>query len=210
MNNKYYHHYNFYDIEKEENFDASTLTILKNFKAFQQTTEETCGPVCALMVLTYLKDKDVDGFTEISLAKSIGTKKYPIGTKLKNLVDFFKSLGRYEVVSSIDYRRKNGLCFPEFEDFKSFILENLKQGNPIIVENIDYGGHYRVIIGYDNLSSNGDEDILIFADPYDDTDGLRDGYNYFPASRFYYMWFDDHCLEDEYKKQAFIVIKNKA
>ena len=87
------------------------------------------------------------------------------------------------------------------------LFEKLNKNIPIIVENVDYGGHYKVIIGYDCVNDNPEEDMLIFADPSDFNDGDRDGYTIFPAERFFYMWFDDHCLSSQYRKQPFIAVE---
>ena len=81
-----------------------------------------------------------------------------------------------------------------------FVINNLKAGVPIIVNDIDWGGHYRVIIGYDTM---GDDymgnDVIIMADPYDTTDHQQDGYNIVPAQRFYYMWFRG-SLDENHKR----------
>lgn len=206
MNSKYYNHYNFYDIQQEKDFDKSGLILLRNFPTYQQTTEYTCGPCCALMCLKYF-GIEID---EMAIAKLMHTRPFPYGTKLHNLVEFFSKMGGgVSTLSSFDFTRdKDGLIFSEFKQFKKFVKKNLIKGNPIIVENVDYGGHYKVIIGYDDLGVE-EEDMLIFADPYDRSDGKIDGYNYFPADRFFYMWFDDHCLEKKYRKQAFCVVKKK-
>ena len=116
----------------------------------------------------------------------------------------------FDIYSSIDAPRdENGLCFSTYLKFKNFVLDNLKLGYPIIVENIDWGGHYKIIIGFDSPSSKIEQDMLIFADPYDSYDGNYDGYNYCAAEQFFDMWFDDHCLEKKYKKQPFILVKGK-
>lgn len=39
-------------------------------------------------------------------------------------------------------------------------------------------------------SPNSEDDILIFADPYDHYDDYVDGYTFLNAERFYWMWFD--------------------
>ena len=49
--------------------------------------------------------------------------------------------------------------------------------------------------------------MLIFADPSDCYDGNEDGYNYFPAEKFFYMWFDSECLKEENRIQPFVIIK---
>lgn len=190
----------------------TNLTLINHFQTLFQNYDHTCACVCAIMLLNFYNDNRFSKYNELDFAKLLKTRPYPYGTKLTSLVNFFKKISndvyKYEVISSIDYKRdKKGLCFSTFKDFKAFVLENLKNGYPIIVENVDYGGHYKIIIGYDCINDNSDEDILIFADPSDVNDGKRDGYYIFPADRFYYMWFDDHCFKKKYRKQPFIVVK---
>lgn len=205
MNNKYFIHYDFYNMKSQDN-----LILLEKFKTFIQTTDYTCGPACLKMVLEYLTKKEFD---EIKLKNLCKTVPFPYGTKLKGLIDGanliiekFKS-ENLKIYSTLDSKKNNnGYTFNNFIDFKKFVINNLTNGNPIIVENVDYGGHYKVIIGYDQVTSNNEEDIIIFADPCDLNDGCIDGYNYFPAERFFYMWFDDHCLDKEERLQPFLVI----
>ena len=74
-----------------------------------------------------------------------------------------------------------------------------------MVENVDWGGHWRVIIGHDTLGDReGMNDVLILADPYDTTDHAQDGYNIISASRFYYMWFDAHLFRDKEKRRQWL------
>lgn len=209
MNNKYYNHYKFEDIEKDPNFDTSGFTYLKNFKAYLQKSNNTCAPCCALMILNYYNDFR---YNEEEIALIMKTKPCPIGTDFIDIINFFTSAcdeeHEYQCFSNLDLKvNDDGKYFSTFDDFKAFLIENLKQGYPIILENVDYGGHYKVLIGYDEVNGNYEEDILIFADPSDLNDGLKDGYSYFPADRFYFMWFDDHCLSKEYRTQPFIVVK---
>ncbi len=208
---KYLKKFDFYNIDKLLQ-DSKMLAYLKQFKTIQQKYDHTCGPCCALMVLHYFKDKRFALTDEIKIADIMGTKPFPIGTDLPNIVNFFKNNINeekiYKVISSIEYPKdKDGLCFSSFDDFKTFVISKLKNNTPIIVENVDYGGHYKVIIGYDCVNDNSEEDMLIFADPSDFNDGDRDGYTVFPAERFFYMWFDDHCLSPQYRKQPFVAIE---
>lgn len=200
---KYYENYNFYHMKSE---DLNDGVLLEKFPAFQQETEQTCAPACVRMVLAYYGNTS---FSEEELARECKTLPFPIGTRLKPVVECFNRLG-FQTYSSIESQKdNNGLTFSNYEQFRDFVRSSLKRGEPIIVENVDYGGHYKVIIGFDKLSEDVQHDILIFADPYDSYDGVREGYNYFPAERFFYMWFDHHCIEKEYSLQAFIVVKRK-
>ena len=209
MRNKYYTYFNFYDIEKEKGFDRRGLTLLNHFKVQQQSEIHTCGPCCALAVLNYYGDTR---FTESDLVKIMNTKPWPYGTSLKDFCSSMKTINdknhHYQVISSMDFKRGDmGMIFSKFQEFKNFVLKYLKDDVPIIVENVDDGGHYKVLIGYDEDEKNYSEDMLIFADPSDFYDGKEDGYNYFPAEKFFYMWFDARCFREENRMQPFIIIK---
>lgn len=198
---QYYIHHDFYHYKNDE-----TLTIISNFPTYQQTTPSTCGPCCALMVLKYF-GIDMD---EMEISKEVSCK-IPGGTEIRNLEDFFINHG-FEILSERDLQRKEDQTFFTLEEFKSFVIDNLKENRPIIIENVESGGHYRVIIGYDEISKvTGDikNDMLIFADSGDTYDMLNDGYNYAPVYRTFKMWFDDHHLPKDQKQQPFILIKGK-
>lgn len=75
-----------------------------------------------------------------------------------------------------------------------------------MVENVDWGGHWRVIIGYDTMGTDDltSSDVLIMADPYDTADHLQDGYVVVPAEKFFYMWFDSHLFAAGDRKQQWL------
>jgi len=196
---KYYYNYDFYNLQNKDG-----LNIISHFKTVQQKTDYTCGPASVLMMLNYLDKQNV--YTEADLAKLFNSRPYPFGTELIDIIKGIKSLG-YKTFSTFDLPvNKDGLVFETFYDFKKFVIESIKNNEPILVLNVDYGGHYKVIIGYDEVDNNPEHDILIFADPLDLNDGIQDGYNYFPGDRFFYMWFDGFNKRRE-TKQGFMIIK---
>ncbi len=91
--------------------------------------------------------------------------------------------------------------------FVTWITNHINDGNGILVEWVDWDGHWQVIIGYDTMGtpSIGD-DIIIFADPYDTGDHWQDGYYYYPAERFFYMWEDRNVAPKPYQLQPYIVL----
>lgn len=202
---RYYNKFDFYNLTSE---DLTEGYLISRFKTFQQTRDNTCASCCVKMVLEHYEQGS--RYDELALVKELNTKSYPYGTTLISIINFIKNKG-YKIESSLDKKKdKNGLCFSTYQKFKDFVLKNLKKEQPLIVENVDYGGHYRVIIGLDQQSNGIEEDMLIFADPSDLNDcSGQDGYTFFPAHRFYYMWFDDNCLNQDEKKQPFVVIKRK-
>jgi len=112
----------------------------------------------------------------------------------------------------VEYLRANGwavrssLSEPHVASL-SFIAHELAAGNPIMVEWIDWAGHWQVVIGYDHLGtpSATADDVLIVADPYDTTDHLQDGYGIVPAERFEAMWFDRDLLPEGQRERQWIV-----
>jgi hypothetical protein len=76
------------------------------------------------------------------------------------------------------------------------LRENLAKGVPTLIEWIDWGGHWVVVIGYDTMGTETlDDDVLLFADPADCHDGCQEGITSFNAQRFDAMWFDAFLFE---------------
>lgn len=173
--------------------------ILTNYPTYQQTSSYTCGPASALTVLYHFGNRDFD---EATLAKRMDSKP-KIGTSLGNMVKFFRDIG-WNVESSFDRPPMDE------ETFQKFVVENLSQGKPIIVENIEFGGHWRVIIGVDTLGTkNLYDDVLIFLDPYDTSDHNQDGYTVGNLDRFFCMWFDHSMLPEAERNQPWLIATPK-
>ncbi len=190
----YYPHIDFYNMTS-----TGDRIILPHYPTYQQTTEFSCGPAAALTVLKFFNNNDFD---EATLTKLMETKP-KVGTSLGNMVKFFKSIG-WKVQSTFDTPHMDEV------EFQKFVVKNLAAGNPIIVENVEWGGHWRVIIGYDSLkTAELDDDVLIFAEPYDTTDDAQDGYSFGSFDRFYWMWFDHNILPQDERNQAWLVATPK-
>ncbi len=201
---KYYEQPPIYQATSNDN-----LTILTNFKTTQQTTSWTCGPTSALMVLEWFGKRG--DLNELDLA-SIRGKDFGGATNLKQMMNIFdgleKKLGqKWNVVSSYDlYEDEDGYYMLKVEKDKALYLQEaisyyLEKGIPMIVGWQDWAGHYQVIIGYDNMGTEvTQDDVLIFADPYDTTDHKQGGYLIQSYERFIYDWsvsFDpdfDSCI----------------
>lgn len=197
-NSPYYASADFFIMES-----TATLMLLPRYKTYQQTTEITCGPAAALTVLHYFGNTD---WEEYKIASIMGTKP-EVGTDTSGMVRFFQSIG-WEVQSSLAANGKDGAVFSNVNEFKNFVIANLKRNTPVMVENIDWGGHWRVIIGYDDLgTATTADDVIILADSYDTADHLQDGYVVNPAEKFYYMWFDAHMLPKDQKKQQWLTVR---
>ena len=185
---------------------GGSLTVLSHFETYQQTTEYTCGPAAAYMVERYLTGK-TPSHTELEIAEIMGTGRamssHP-GTDVPGMMKYFEHLG-WVVQSS-----KNSATPKDGSLFGKWVLNRLREGTPIMVENIDWGGHWRVIIGYDTMGTDDpQDDVLLVADPYDTTDHLQDGYGVVPAMRFYYMWFDAHLFKEGERDRLWVTARPK-
>ena len=185
---------NFYELTS-----AKGRIVLTHYPPALQTTEYSCGPVAALTVLHWFGNNDFD---EATLIRKMKTQPN-IGTSLGNMVKFFRDIG-WEVHSRLDTPQITD------EEFKDFVMKNLSEGTPIMVENVEYGGHWRVIVGYDTMGTeNTYDDILIFADPYDTSDHRSDGFAVGSADRFFSMWFDHSMLPENEREQPWLTARPK-
>ena len=185
-----------YNMQSNEN-----LVLLSKFKTRQQITGYTCAPAAAAMVVEHFLGKLPH--SEMEMAKIMGTNNIN-GTTAKGIAKYFKDLG-WEVKSSATEDAPN-----KFSVFSRWVQRNLRDNTPIIVENVEWGGHYRVIIGYDSMGTQypGD-DVLIMADPFDLADHVQDGYNIENAQKFYYMWFDHQLYGKSEQNKIWLTAKPK-
>lgn len=175
-NSPYFAHPDVYNLESTD-----TLTVLHNFKTQQQTSEWACGVTSALMVLEwYGKLDDWNEETLAALRHSLdGTELegYP-GTTLDQAMDIFDGVGGFDMVTTHD--RPDGIWM---EDIQGWLAE----GKPVMICWNDWGGHWQVIVGYDTMGAEAEnDDVFLVADPYDTTDHNQDGYGVYPAERLMY------------------------
>lgn len=160
---------------------TDTLTVLSHFKTMQQTSEWSCGVACAEMVLNwYGKLGDWNEETLAELRHSLADTEladYP-GTTLNQAIDIFEGVGGFDVVSKNNYQ--DGIWLNDIQRW-------LSEGKPVMICWNDWGGHWQVIIGYDDMGTEAEnDDVFLVADPYDTTDHNQDGYGIYPAQRLMY------------------------
>lgn len=175
----YFAHPDYYNMKSSD-----TLTILTGFQTMQQTSEWACGVTSSLMVLNWYDQ--MGDWNEESLAalrhSLDGTELegYP-GTTLKQAMDIFDGVGGFTYTTTLDYED------PASEVWMDTIQGWLAEGKPVMVCYNDWGGHWQVIIGYDTMGTETQQDdVFIVADPYDTTDHCQDGYGVLMAERFMY------------------------
>ena len=161
------------------------LHILSRFATAQQNTEYTCGCTAALMVLNYYgihkyNEKEIGRIIEVDPKK---------GTSVEGLLKLFEAAGL-----KTDYHADTKPRFDSVESFEKYIVEKIDRGIPIMVDWLDWNGHWQVIIGIDICKNESPfDDVLILADPYDITDHCQDGYLIYPLGRFFDMWREGGC-----------------
>lgn len=172
---RYYKILDYYNMKSDE-----TLHILPHFETYQQTTEYSCACAASLMVLNYYGNHE---YNELDICKMAETDTKE-GTPVENIVRVFDSIG-WKTTSHAD----TSPFFESLNDVEQFILTSLDDGTPVMVDWMDWGGHWQVIIGLDTIGTDApNDDVLIMADPYDTTDHYQDGYFIVPFERFYNMW----------------------
>jgi hypothetical protein len=152
------------------------LTMLP-IRALQQTTSYTCGPAAIVSLLSYY-DRDGNELAIADDAKCTPEK----GTSPENMVAWLQDNGFH-----VSWGEHGSLAL---------LRANLERGVPTLVEWIDYGGHWVLVVGYDTRGTEAQrDDVIYFADPADGHDGNRDGLTSFNADRFDAMWFDAFLFE---------------
>lgn len=195
----------------EVNFTSKSLKILDHWSTYQQTSDYSCGAASTLMVLYHFGIKDV---SEDHLVKEMDvrppSRPRPDGSYGCTTASIAKALTQrgLSVMTSRDKCDDNGYSFHSETSFISFIESQLSAGYPIIVESVEFGGHWFVIIGYDDSGTPGHigDDVLILADPYDTTDHLQDGYMIKSSERFFDEWFDRGVMPVNERIQQFVTV----
>lgn len=196
-NSPYFAHPDIFNMQSNDH-----LLVLSHYQTQQQSTGYSCGPVAANTVVIHFLGKPLHKELEICQMMSTSTTS---GTTTKGMANYFTKIG-WEVHSSATDKTPDN-----YKDFLQFVTANLKNNTPIMVENIDWGGHWRVIIGYDTMgTAHTGDDVLLIADPFDTSDHLQDGYNIVPAERFFYMWFDSHLFNKRDQLRQWLTAKPKA
>jgi hypothetical protein len=167
--------------------------FIPGLKAYQQTTDYTCGPAALLSIARFygLPGFEENAETEMRIAREAGTRDMNSskpGTKPEEMAAWLEGNG-FEV--SLQFEDKgDGSALERLKD-------NARRKIPTLVEWIDLSGHWAIVVGYDHRNSSDPwDDVLILADPYDRYDDHQDGYSFVNANRFYWMWFDALYFDD--------------
>lgn len=202
----------FKSINYYEGTDISdTLVLLDHFKTYQQTSERSCGAASVLMVLNYLTgeapgedtlDKEMD-IRYLDNVREDGS----YGATTASVAEALRKRG-FEVQTSADTQDEDGYSFHSEQDLAQFMTDQLKAGHPVLMENVEWGGHWMVLIGYDNMGTPDImlDDVVVFADSYDTSDHCQDGYHTMSFERYVSQWFDHQVMGENEKNQQYVAI----
>jgi predicted double-glycine peptidase len=158
---------NFYDMQPSPSF------ISLGVHGYQQTFDYSCGPSSVMSLLHWygaLADKDMNRETEMRLMQGMHCDPN-FGTRSQDMAAWLNDNG-FDAEA-----RVNGTV--------ELLVGHLKDGFPVLVEWLDWGGHWVVLTGA-FLSHDDRENTLFFADPaahwfsVDNPSGISS----FSASRF--------------------------
>jgi hypothetical protein len=180
------------DFDTLKSNDHLTLIPLKSYR--QQVTNYSCGAVAAMTVMSYYgKPANNTDADEILIAHEMNrniTDK--TGINPEQLASWFNRNGW-----NASWRTGGS---------RQMLLDNLKAGVPTIVEWMDWGGHWVVVVGYDTRGTETIwDDVIIFADSVDCHDDRVDGITYANYGEFDAMWFDAHYFPDTMRDRAYVV-----
>ncbi|MBR2322213.1 MAG: hypothetical protein IKA54_01330 [Clostridia bacterium] len=168
------------------------LTILPNFKPYQQTMKNSSAFACLVMAFNRL-GLDVTGeYSELSLYQKYeqlnGVTLKDADVKSADLRDFIKSLNLGYELESKPFPSGNTKNSSDL--FRSFVERNLNEGNYVLVRyqsQADFG--WKIIIGVDGLDTDFYyDDVLILANPFDVSDHYQDGFSLQRLGSFTVWW----------------------
>lgn len=198
---------------------TKTLIKLDKFQTYQQSEGWSCGAACCLMALNYFGEKNI---TEKQLISDLDTRSFKnrkedgsCGTSTKSIVKYFIDHG-YKVESALnkpdELVNSSNKSFDNYIDFANYVKKHLRDGNVIMVENVEFGGHWMVIVGYDDMGRPDfpDVHVIVFADPYDVNSHWQDGYIVRSAVRYFDQWFDCKWLPKDQTEQQYVTVYKKS
>ena len=204
----YYQLDDFYGTEAavQKAVGSDTLDIIDNFATIQQSTEFSCGVTSAYQVMynygmipkgedgkllesdaSLSKVRQIDAETGLGAAGA--TYVEGLDEVFQYMVDTYGQ--KWAVASDQDYvEDKWGyLVLGEKYQDNELIPYLIENDVPMIIGWDEWGGHWQVVIGYDDMGTEAtQDDILILADPYDTTDHNQNGYVLESFERLLYGW----------------------
>lgn len=181
--------------------DENTRLLLENYVTFQQTMSFTCGICSTISALKYYGEPitEADELNFMDYYQDVtGFSPTDRGTQVGPLLDTLKARG-YDGEGGYT-KKKEEPKFPTYYEYRAFLKEHLSKDRPIIFNMSNNGGHYAVIIGFDDMGTDYMyDDVAIVADSSDYWDHYQDGYCTWSANQLYNVFTnDDHTNNHAY------------
>ena len=202
LNGLYDHHdknyHKFVDVYNLTSTDS--LTVLTGYRAYSQTHASTCG-ICSVMSVLAYYGEDVTVYDELWLnnkyeeltgknIKGSGVGSSGLKTTLSAAPLSYPGVVA-DSYSKENYKDESSMNFSTYDSFVKFLLSKLSKGTPLPISHRPHGGHWEVLIGYDNMGTDYIyDDIIILADSGDSWDHYQDGYNVYSATLFFRQWYN--------------------
>ena len=187
-------YYSGIDFDTLSSNDHLTVIPLKSYR--QQVTNYSCGAVAAMTVMSYYgRSVNNTDDEEILLAHEMNQN-----------VSEKTGINPEQMTSWLNRNGWNATWHTGGS--REMLLANLKAGIPTIVEWIDWGGHWVVVVGYDTRGTETVwDDVIIFADSVDCHDDRVDGITYANYGEFDAMWFDAHYFPQGMQERVYVIAR---
>ena len=186
------HYYTGIDFDTLKSDGNLTIIPLKSYR--QQMTNYSCGAVSAMTVMSWYGNpvNNTDADEERVAREMYYNVSEKTGINPEQITAWFNRQGMNATWGTGGTRE--------------MLRENLKNNIPTMVEWIDWGGHWVVVVGYDTRGTETVwDDVIIFADSVDCHDDRVDGITYFNYGEFDAMWFDSHYFPEKMRDRAYVV-----
>ena len=186
------HYYTGIDFDTLKSDNNLTIIPLKSFR--QQMTNYSCGAAAAMTVMFWYGNpvNNTDADEERVARDMYSNVSDKTGINPEQVAAWFNRNGMNATWGTGGTRE--------------MLRENLKNGVPTMVEWMDWGGHWVVVVGYDTRGTETIwDDVIIFADSVDCHDDRVDGITYFNYGEFDAMWFDAHYFPEKMRVRAYVV-----
>ncbi len=180
------------DFDTLKSNDHLTVIPLKGYR--QQVTNYSCGAVAAMTVMSWYGNpvNNTDADEERVVREMFPNVSEKTGINPEQLAAWFNRQGMNASWGTGGTRE--------------MLRTNLKNGVPTMVEWMDWGGHWVVVVGYDTRGTETVwDDVIIFADSVDCHDDRVDGITYANYGQFDAMWFDAHYFPENMRERAYVV-----
>jgi hypothetical protein len=172
--------------------DNLTAIPLKSYR--QQMTNYSCGAAAAMTVMSYY------GIP----ANNTDADEDRIAHEMNRNVSDTTGINPEQITSW--FHRNGWNATWKTGGSRQMLRQNLENGIPTMVEWMDWGGHWVVVVGYDTRGTDILwDDVIIFADSVDSHDDRVDGVTYFNYGEFDAMWFDAHYFPNGMKDRVYVV-----